>query len=432
MHIILFFSFLFIPFCSPSKAIVLTDTHAYIVSAHHRAVLAINRQTGEETNIPVGAEPQSMVIHKQKGYVPNYHSASITVIDLKTQKSIKTLSVGKNPVFIHPYEDKGYIVSMDSEFITVIDLISDEVSKTIHIGDGHKEMQILDDKGYVLVFASSETLVIDLKTDTVIKRESICNLPVSLGTFEHKRYMQDFLPDMLTAHPLENHDVLQSLPLPEKLSYVVIHKEKGYIHSINSTKVYVVDLKTLMITNAIYVGPHVTYMNIYKDKGYLGSEGSPKITVINLLSDKIITLNIGYQHKSFLIQNGFGYIEDSKLHCLFIVNLDTDEVVATVENPKNEPIESCPPYIYFHFRKAALYFSTSQEVETYIQEKLKSLPINSYTDLLSPQEIKELFLQTCPGLAFEFLFALYQPQVFLNTPEGQAFCASLARSVYQL
>ena len=149
-------------------AAVQTDTHTYIVSKFDNAVLAINRQTGEETKILVGQYPLLMVIHGEKGYVVNRDSNNVSVLDLSTNEVTQTIPVGRNPESMVIHGDKGYITNWVSHTVSVLDLSTNEVIQTIPVGIGPRPMEIHGGMGYVVNWGSANVSVIDLRTNSVV------------------------------------------------------------------------------------------------------------------------------------------------------------------------------------------------------------------------------------------------------------------------
>ena len=149
-------------------AAVQTDTHTYIVSKIDNAVLAINRQTGQETIIPVGASPEPMVIHGGMGYVLNRLSDTVSVLDLQTNAVTQTIPVGKIPSSMVLHRGMGYVANYNSNNVSVIDLQTNTVIQTIPVGKQPDSMVIHRDMGCVHHNFPSIFSVLDLQTNRVV------------------------------------------------------------------------------------------------------------------------------------------------------------------------------------------------------------------------------------------------------------------------
>ena len=152
---------------TPLWAAVQTDTHTYIVGSEENAVLSINRQTGQETVIPVGQYPISMVLHGGFGYVLNMNSHNVSVINLTTNTVTQTIPVGMKPQSMLIHGDIGYVVNVASSTVSVLDLQTHTVSDTVSLGL-IDYMKIQGGIGYIYGERTTRIKLIDLRTNKVI------------------------------------------------------------------------------------------------------------------------------------------------------------------------------------------------------------------------------------------------------------------------
>ena len=230
-------------------AAVQTDTHTYIVSENENSVLAINRQTGEETKIPVGRHPRSMVIHGGMGYVVNEYSYNVSVIDLTLHKEAQTIPVGNSPQSMVIHGGMGYVVNYGPNTISVLDLKSNTVTQTISVGERPQSMVIHGGMGYVVNYGSNTVSVLDLKSNTVTQTISVGERPQSM----------------------------------------VIHGGMGYVVNSDSYDVSVLDLITNRVTQTISVGSSPRSMVIHGEVGYVMNYASDDVSVIDLQTNSVIT-----------------------------------------------------------------------------------------------------------------------------------------------
>ena len=311
-------------------AAVQTDTHTYIVSERDHAVLAINRQTGQETIVKVGKEPKSMVIHGGMGYVVNYNSGNVSVLDLKTNTVTQKIPVGKNPQSMVILGDKGYVVSEGSNNVSVIDFKTNTVTQTIPVRYSPQSMVIHEEFGYVVNGSSNNIFVIDLNKNTVTQ-----TIPV-------ERYPQS----------------------------MVINGGMGYVVNNESNNVSVIDLQTNTVTQTIPVDEYPRSMVIHGGMGYVVNMGTANVSVIDLNTNIVKqTIPVGKWPDPMVIHGGKGYVTAFLSHNVSVIDLKTDRVVTTFENPRKKPIDFSDTHVYLGLKKARPLYPTLASINLAKAEK---------------------------------------------------------------
>ncbi len=108
-----------------------------------------------------------------KGYISDGGANAITVFDLKTLQTLKTITAGTGPdaIFYDDYSKKVYAFDGRSHEATVVDVATDNVVATIPLG-GKPETGVSDGKGKVFVNIENtgEEVEIDANTYQILNR----------------------------------------------------------------------------------------------------------------------------------------------------------------------------------------------------------------------------------------------------------------------
>ena len=127
---------------SSSSPIAISDDDALLVVVNNLndSVTVINVAGDANTKvaeIPVGDEPRTVAImpDKQRAYVTNQASATVSVIDLAANQKTQDIPVGVEPygVALTPDGSRAYVANSASNTVSVIDTASNTVVATIKI-----------------------------------------------------------------------------------------------------------------------------------------------------------------------------------------------------------------------------------------------------------------------------------------------------------
>src|SRR5579859_6480883 len=118
-----------------------------------------------------GVHGIAIVNEVNKGFISDGKASAVVVVDLKTFKILKTITLpspDEDAILYDPYSKKVFVFNGDSKNTCVIDINTLELVKTIDLGGG-PEFGVADGKG--LVYDNIEDLsslkVIDTKTMTI-------------------------------------------------------------------------------------------------------------------------------------------------------------------------------------------------------------------------------------------------------------------------
>ena len=135
-------------------------------------------------NFPLGDVAQSMSIHNGKGYIVVNNSQKIEVINSVTLESMATISGFQSPRHFAAKGNRGYVSDWFSNRIAVVDLSTNTIISSIAVGNGPEQLLITGNKLFVANVGGFDTdstvSVIDLQTETVTATLSAGNNPNSL------------------------------------------------------------------------------------------------------------------------------------------------------------------------------------------------------------------------------------------------------------
>ena len=120
---------------------------------------------------PLGDVAQSMSIHNGKGYIVVNNSQKIEVINSLTLESNATITGFQSPRHLIAKGTKGYVSDWFSNRVAVVDLNTNTIINSIAVGNGPEQLLIAGNRLFVTNvggFGTDSTVsVIDLQTETV-------------------------------------------------------------------------------------------------------------------------------------------------------------------------------------------------------------------------------------------------------------------------
>lgn len=125
----------------------------------------------------IGVHGVALVTSSGRGYTSNGRDSSVTVIDLKTLKTLSVIKINaRNPdaILFEPFSGKVFTFNGGSKDATAIDVESNTVVGTIPL-DGKPEFAVADGRGHIFVNIEdkSELAMLDPVGLKVLKRWSL-------------------------------------------------------------------------------------------------------------------------------------------------------------------------------------------------------------------------------------------------------------------
>jgi YVTN family beta-propeller protein len=234
-------------------------------------------------------------------YVPNSKSNSVSIIDPKTYKVIRSFSVGREPQHVVPSWDlKKLWVAQDlQDQITMIDPKTGEKGQSIHVDDPYN-IYFTPDGKYTIICAEREKRLDfrDAQTMKVVRR-----VPVPCDGVNHidfsidGRYLLatcEFSGELLKVD-VANQKVIGTLKLlPAGMPQDVKISPDGklfYVANMESNGVHVVDGDALKSVSFIPTGKGAHGLYVSRDSKYLyvANRGEGSVTLIDFATRKIVT-----------------------------------------------------------------------------------------------------------------------------------------------
>jgi len=126
-------------------------------------------------------------------YVANLGSHTVSVIDLKSFKNVKTIAVGKSPnrLAASPIDDLVFTANLGAASISVIDANTHLVKKTIPVGKSPADIVFSSDGRFAFVacYGSNTIAVIDCEALLVVKSIKTQAGPVALKLSEPRKQL---------------------------------------------------------------------------------------------------------------------------------------------------------------------------------------------------------------------------------------------------
>lgn len=209
------------------------STHVQVVDADKKEVV------GDIPNT-TGVHGIALVPALNRGFTSNGRDSSVTVFDLTTLKTIKTIKIdARNPdaIMYDPVSGRVFTFNGGSHNATAIDAQSDSVVGTIPLGD-KPEFAVSDGKGmvYVNLEDSSMIVAIDARTLKVANRWSIApgEHPSGLAIDrEHRRLFSGCDNKMMVVFDPDNGKVVTTVPIGEGVDATAFDPATGLAFSSN-------------------------------------------------------------------------------------------------------------------------------------------------------------------------------------------------------
>ena len=263
-------------------ASVSTLTHTYLLSTYENSLLCIDRQTGQETVIPVGNHPHQVVLHGGYAYTVNIKSRDLTVIDLKTNKVRRTIKLKQSsqacPVEMIIHGDKGYVRTIYAGLyrddkgqyyypvVQVIDLKTQSLIGPIKFPDDLRGMVKDGDVLYAYTW-KNHMYGVDLKTSALIYDYYIPSFVEDIAIFEGKGYL--FTDDQIRCIDPKTGNTLSAKACGKCAKLLYLRENLAYIQNFWDHKINIYDLRTMTHLKTIDVNPYLMYVHKTEVSGHL-------------------------------------------------------------------------------------------------------------------------------------------------------------------
>lgn len=169
---------------SPRQLAFMSDSLGLVTALYDASVLVVNvRAMAVVGRIPVGENPEGIVVVRGKAYVANSgfgNGRTISVVDLSTLSSAKTITVGDNPSGVALSEEGLVYVVCGGSYgdfsnpsddtparVTVVNPATDAIVDTIVLG-GHASVIGLSGDGWGYVPTTNGVMTIDTRANRFV------------------------------------------------------------------------------------------------------------------------------------------------------------------------------------------------------------------------------------------------------------------------
>ncbi len=294
-------------------------------------------------------------------FVTSEGDNNLTIIDLSTEKVVKTLPTGKTPHMLSfTGTGKGYVNNRGSKDLTVLDGNTFEVIKTIDLPATSFQLALSPD-GKILAVAYKDALeisLIDTATDVITRTIAVGKKPerdfrgamMRHSYWSHDStyvYASDDVNNTLVKIDAKTGEIMATIALPGpnhylhpsgngKLLYAVNEAEKG-----GRTSVTVIDSGTDKIVKDIPIPldaqerGSLHHGAFSKDERYffICNEGGRTVAVLDTAKKEIvktISAGMGAGHPAMARDGKYIFVIQHKDNVVTVIDVDRQEVVKNI------------------------------------------------------------------------------------------------------
>jgi YVTN family beta-propeller protein len=316
--------------------------------------------------------------YHEYAYVTNGKSNDVSVIDMRSFKTLKSIAVGKGPTGItaSPTRNEVYVVDSESGDLRIIDAEQNVVTATISLGRSPFFVDVSSDgnRSYVANSVSNNVSVVDL-----VGRKTIATVAVGAA------------PGLAKVSP-DGKVVVVSNRGDDSVS--IIDAQKLAVRATISICSQPTDIAIVPESNKAFVAcaaraenARSTSKTFKKQAGAQPDDGPGQVAVVDLASDKLLTLlDVGKTPVHLALKPDGGE--------MFVSNFGSD-TVSTIETGANEvasaqPMGGNPVRAVVSADNSLLYVSNfgSGSVSVYSIQNgkfLKSIAVGSRPDAIALQ-----------------------------------------------
>ncbi|MBI3609339.1 MAG: YncE family protein [Nitrospirae bacterium] len=248
--------------------------------------------------IPVGRKPIAMAMDGEIGYVVNYLSDDVTVVNLKTPEAVKTIPVGHRPIRAATSARTPYlfVTNYGSDTLSVIDKNTLKVLKTLSLGGRPADMAIHPEGryAYVLHRGTGDLSVVEIASFEVIRKASVGEFPTDVAVSEDGQllFVSDAHVGTLNVVRTDDLKVIRKIRIGERpMEVLTVAGGPIYVLNNQSQSISVVDpaKQEAVVTIPLKYSPRC--MTTTSDGGRLYvsyGERYGEITVVEMAGQKVV------------------------------------------------------------------------------------------------------------------------------------------------
>jgi YVTN family beta-propeller protein len=251
--------------------------------------------------VHVGHEPGRVVITPdgRRGYVTDFGSASVSVIDTASNAVATTIAVGPQPsvVAVAPDGRHSYVTNTGSNTVSVIDTASNAVITTVPVGQRPSGVAVTPDSRrlYVADQGSRSVSVVDTASNAVLATVPAGMSPAAVAISPDGRhaYVTDFGAGggagQLIVLDTASNAATATVPTGRTPGGVAVAPDgrRVYVSNYDSNTVSVIDATTNAPVSTIPVGQQPAHLSVAPDGRhlYLSCQGANSVWVLDTATD---------------------------------------------------------------------------------------------------------------------------------------------------
>jgi YVTN family beta-propeller protein len=207
-------------------------THVMVVDADTGAVVGDIPDTS-------GVHGIAIVEDEGKGYTSNGRTSTVTVFDLKTLKTLKTIPVGKNPdaIIYDPASKRVFTMNGASKDVSAIDVKTDTPIGILSLG-GRPEFAVSDENGHVFVNLEDKSAIVEFDSRKLAVEATWPIAPAEEPSGlafdrKHRRLFTVGSNKLMAVVNADTGKVITTVPIGEGVDAAGFDPETGLIFSSN-------------------------------------------------------------------------------------------------------------------------------------------------------------------------------------------------------
>ena len=280
----------------------------------------------------------------RNAYVTNQNSASVSVIDTRTNQVVGAIQVGTGPreIAITPDGSRAYVTNRGSKDIYAIDTRTNQVvGEPIKVAEDPIAIAITPDgtHAYVAQLDSKTVLVIDTRTNQVVGN------PIEVGIQPRgiaftpdgsRAYVANKGSGTVSVIDTRTNQVVGAIPVGEGPRNIAITPDgtRAYVTNNGSANVSVIDTATnKTVGEPIKVGELASGIAITPDgsHAYVANEGLGTVSVIDTRTNQVVgePIPVGAEPRNITItpDGNHAYVANEGLGTVSVIDTRTNKVV---------------------------------------------------------------------------------------------------------
>ncbi len=272
-------------------------------------------------------------------YVSSPYSKNIQVLNAGAKTPEYSLAQNNIPISLKAYEDFLLVTSYGKPSIDVISLADDQVIKQIYTKTQPDEILIDKNKRIAYVSSSEDSSIymVNLETMTLTKQIRISGMCEKLTLSEDgsKLFYYDKKTREIWAIELDNNYLLKEIGKFPNVSKILYTNNKIYLTSRTKNRLAIIDYDTIGLIGETEVCEKPVDMLAFHDRIYVLGAGDNSIQVIDAKTDMItdsIYLNTnGFSTKIYHIEGtNIALITDTKASLYTVFDLGANKVLKSI------------------------------------------------------------------------------------------------------